>query len=100
MAKGPISSWQAPPQSASENYKLGWLNEQAEDGIAWQKSQRGYGDWHKAFEILSGRSGLNELASYRSALSTARLKRNIKEIRGAVTNIRPIWGYSSDNEAL
>jgi hypothetical protein len=100
MPRNTLSSWQAPPQAATENYKLGWLNEHAEDGIAWQRSQRGYGDWHKAFEILSGKSDLNQLAGYRSSLSTARLKRNIKEIRGAVTNIRPIWGYSSNNQAL
>ena len=95
------SSWQVPPQAASEQYKLGWLNEQTEDGLAWQRSQRGYGDWQKAFEILSGRgSNLQRTASYRSQLQTARLKRNLKEVRGAVANIRPIWGYATDNEAL
>lgn len=100
MPRNTMSSWQAPAQAASENYKLGWLNEQAEDGQAWQKSQRGYGDWSKAFEILSGRSDLNALSSYRSNIQTARLKRNIKEIRGAVCDVRPIWGYSSEVKAM
>ncbi|MGH7184478.1 MAG: hypothetical protein ACREJN_21240 [Nitrospiraceae bacterium] len=100
MARTTLSSWQVPPQAAAENRKLGWLNEQTEDGLAWQKSQRGYGDWQKAFEILAGRTSTVELTSYRSSLSTARLKRNIREIRGAVCDIRPIWGYSSNNAAF
>lgn len=101
MAKSSSSSWQVPPQAASESYKLGWLNEQTEDGLAWQRSQRGYGDWQKAFEILSGRgTNLSPTAAYRSQLRTARLKRNLKEVRGAVANIRPIWGYATDNPAL
>lgn len=98
MAQPKYQSWQAPPMAASEVQKIGWLNEHCEDGQAWQKSQRGYGDWVKAFEILSGRSDYGQTTSYRSQLSTERLKRNIKEIRGCVTDIRPIWGYSSAND--
>lgn len=100
MAAPSYQSWQAPPQAASENTKLGWLNEHAEDAQSWQRSQRGYGDWQKAFEILSGRANAGQTTSYRSQLSTARLKRNIKEIRGCLTDIRPIWGYTSNNKAL
>lgn len=99
MAAPTLRSWQVPPQAASENQKLGWLNEHAEDGQAWQKSQRGWGDWAKAFDILAGRTSSIETSSYRSQLVTARLKRNIKEIRGAVCNIRPIWGFTAGNKA-
>lgn len=95
-----MSSWQVPPQAASESYKLGWLGEHREDGLSWHRSQRGYGDWQKAFEILSGRADMSRAPSYRSSIQTARLKRNLKEVRGAVANIRPIWGYATDNEAL
>lgn len=97
MAERTWKEWQCPPQAATENYKLGWLNEQAEDGIAWNKSQRGYSDYHKAFEVLAGKIDLSKIPSYRSGISTARLKRNIRQVRGAVTNIRPICGFSSAN---
>lgn len=92
--------WQVPPQAASENTKLGWLNEQAQDGIAWNKSQRGWNDHHKAFEILAGKIDLSKIPAYRSGISTARLKRNIRQVRGAVTNIRPIAGFTSNNAAF
>ena len=95
-----LQSWQCPPQAASENQKLGWLNEHAEDGVARNKSQRGWNDHHKAFEILAGKVDLANIPAYRSGISTARLKRNIRQVRGAVTNIRPIWGYSSANAAF
>jgi len=95
-----FKEWQCPPQSSADSYKIGWLNEQAEDGQAWVKSQRGYSDWHKAFEVIAGRNDLTDIPKYRSKISTARLKRNIKQVRGAVTNIRPIWGFSSQNPAF
>ena len=100
MADRSWREWQVPPQAASENYKLGWLNEQAEDGISWNKSQRGWHDHHKAFEILAGKIDLSKIPLYRSGISTARLKRNIRQVRGAVTNIRPISGFSSSNPAF
>lgn len=38
----PGLEWQCPPQALSEDRKIGWLNEAAEEGLAWIKSQRGY----------------------------------------------------------
>src|SRR2546429_6226493 len=92
-----LKEWQCPPQAATENYKLGWLNEQAEDGIAWNRSQRGWSDHRKSFEILAGKTDLSDIPKYRSKIATARLKRNVRQVRGAVTNIRPISGFSSEN---
>lgn len=95
-----LHSWQIPPHSASDKDKIGWLNEACEEGISWQKSQRGFGDWRKAMDILSGRVDPSSIPAYRSQLTTGRLKRNIKEVIGASANIRPLWQYNSSNISL
>lgn len=101
MADEPkLQEWQCPPQAADQIRKLGWVNEHCEEGISWQRSQRGYGDWKKALDVLSGRTDPQLVPTYRSQLSTGRLKRNVKEVVGAVANIRPIWAYNSDNPAF
>ena len=92
--------WQAPPAAMKESYKIGWINEQCEEGQSWLRSQRGYADWKKAFDTLAGRAEVAAIPAYRSQLTTGRLKRNVKEIVGACANIRPIWAYNSDNPAF
>lgn len=97
--------WQVPPattmegQRTSEGRILGWCAESIQEGQAWLKSQRGYGDMRKALDIISGKP-LNDGADYRSRLSTNRLKRNVREVIGTLSDIRPLWGYHSDNAAF
>lgn len=95
-----LKSWQVPPQASTDDRKLAWLNECVEEGQSWLKTQRGSDDWQKALDIFSSRTDVRDIPKYRSQLTTARLKRNIKEVVGACANIRPIWAYSSDNSAL
>jgi hypothetical protein len=95
-----MSSWQCPPAAASEDRKLGFLNESCEEGANWLKSQRGYPDFRKAMEVLAGKNDDPTQIAYRSKLNTNRLKRNIREVVGALSNIRPLWGYHSDNDAF
>lgn len=107
MAPGGINyfEWQVPPaldkhgNKTSETRMLGWCAEALQEGQAWLKMQRGYGDMRKSLDILSGRSS-GEMFDYRSRLKTNRLKRNIREIIGTLSDIRPLWGYHSDNAAL
>lgn len=95
-----LQEWQVPPQASDDIRKLNWLKEQMEEGQAWLRSQRGYGDWKKAMDTLAGRPDAQAIPTYRSQLVTGRLKRNTKEVIGACANIRPIWAYSSDNAAF
>lgn len=96
--------WQVPPavdkngNKIAETRLIGWCSEAIQEGQAWLKMQRGYGDMRKSLDILSGKGGM-ELFDYRSRLKTNRLKRNIREIVGALSDIRPLWGYHSDNVA-
>ena len=97
---GSIREWQVPSQAAAEDRKLGWLNESTEEGQNWLRVQRGAGDWRKSLDLLAGRADATDRASYRSGLSANRLKRDVREVVGALANIRPIWGYHSDNRAF
>lgn len=95
-----LKSWQCPAAATKEDIRIGWLNESCEEGTAWHRAQRGWGDYRKALTILAGQHGTNEIVAYRSQLHTNRLKRNIREVIGALANLRPIWGYASDNDAF
>ena len=96
----PFKDWQAPPAAVNEETRLKFLNECTEEGRIWHNSQRGHADFRKAMDILAGRTDTPDLIRYRSKLKTNRLKRNIREIVGALANVRPLWGYHSDNQAF
>ena len=89
--------WQVPSADLSEDKKLGWLNESCEEGLAWLKSQRGSSGFLKAFRTVSGQDSDTGTPDYRSRLNPNRLKRNMREIIGAMSKLRPMWGYHSDN---
>lgn len=94
---GPVfpREWQAPKAAAPESNKIGWLNEATQQGSAWCESQRGYGDWKKALDIISGYESQQGLVDYRSHLSGHRLKTNIRTLISGLANIRPLWGYNA-----
>jgi hypothetical protein len=93
--------WQVPAEATEESKRLGWLNEAVEEGQAWVKSQRGARDFHKALDTISGAdTATSPGADYRSKLSPNRLKRNMREVIGALAKLRPMWGYHSDNSAF
>src|SRR5271167_76632 len=88
--------WQVPHFETSHDKKLSWCAEAMQEGQSWLKSQRGYEDMRKALDVISGRMG-DVIPEYRSQLNSNRLKRNVREIVGALSDIRPLWGYHSDN---
>jgi hypothetical protein len=91
--------WQCPPAATDESRRIGWLNEAADEGMAWLKSQRGYSDIRKTLAIIAGTDFSGNMPSYRSRVNPNRLKKNIRVIVGALAKLRPTWGYSSDNKA-
>lgn len=86
--------WQVPGPNATEGQKLGWLNESCEEGQSWQKSQRGYDDWNKSLDILSGQDR-RDTQEYRSKVSGNRLKINIEVAISGLSAIRPWGGYQA-----
>ena len=96
----PGKEWQCPPQPASEDRIIGWLNDCTEEGQAWIKSQRGYTtSWRRALDVIAGRDTILTTAAYRSHVNPNRLKRNIREVIGTLAKLRPMWGYNSENSA-
>jgi hypothetical protein len=79
----------------------GGFNESVEQGQAWLKNQRGETDFKRALDVISGIDSVSnkQSADYRSKVNPNRLKRNIREVVGAMSNLRPMWGYHSDNKA-
>jgi len=95
MAGALPREWQAPPADSSEKYKLGWLKETCEQGSAWTESQRGFKDWRRSLDIISGQESVRDTLNYRSQLSGHRLKTNIRTMISGLANIRPLWGYNA-----
>jgi len=92
--------WQAPPAASAESRIVSWVDDITGEGQAWLRSQRGYGDMKRALDILSGMDVSSQRTlEYRSKVSTNRLKRNTREVIGAMAKLRPFWGYHSDNAA-
>lgn len=96
----PEKEWQVPPAAVSEDHRLSWINSACEEGLAWAKSQRGASDWRRSLDCIAGRDTSVTTAAYRSHLNTNRLKRNIREVIGTLSKLRPMWGYHSDNKAF
>lgn len=97
MSEGRLHEWQVPPAATPQERRLGWINDATSDGQAWLRSQRGHSDWREALDVISGKMLGPVPPSYRSKLNTNHLKRNIREVVGVMSKLRPLWGYSSDN---
>lgn len=90
--------WQVPSWDTRESRKLAWLNEACQEGESWNKSQRGYDDWLKGLDILSGSYSERELMEHRSKLTGNRLKINIQVAISGLAAIRPWGGYQSSQD--
>lgn len=101
-----FSQWQAPTQvdasgGSNDDLKMGWLRESVEEGQGWLRSQRGYADYQRALDTISGRGDYRaRQAGYKSKVAPNRLKRNIREVVGVLSKLRPIWGYHSENSSF
>lgn len=94
----PPYEWQIPPSAALDSRKLGWADECTQQGQAWFKSQRTSAELMRALDVIAGRdTGYTTTASYRSRLNPNPLKKNMREVIGALSKLRPLWGYHSDN---
>ena len=90
-----LKSWQCPAWNAREGDKIGWLNEAAQEGSNWNKSQRGYNDWQQGLDIIAGRVTKEKALQYRSQLTSNRLKTNVRVTVEGLSAIRPWGGFRS-----
>lgn len=92
-------SWQAPVFEAPDDKKLGFCKQCIESGIKWNQDQCSRDDLTRALDIIAGKTG-GSLSNKWANITTGDLKRNVREIIETLANIRPIWGYQTENDAF
>src|SRR5271167_1246156 len=92
-------SWQAPAFELSDDKKLAFCRQAIESGIRWVQEQCSSDDLQRGLDILSGKTGGNASSKW-AQITTGSLKRYIREIVETLANIRPFWGYQTDNESF
>ena len=93
-----LSRFLAPDRLASPDRKLGWLREAEQEGISFLKGNRAYEDIDKGIDTIAGIDDDPAPESLSNVYSN-RLKRQLREVVATLSNLRPLWGYSTDNEA-
>jgi hypothetical protein len=88
-------SWACPPEQTDEKTKLGWITRSISQGESFLQSQQAFEDFDRAIEIIAGK--MPNRPAKLSQLHLNRLKRQIREVVGTLSNLRPLWGYKSDN---
>jgi len=90
------SQYLVPDRSEREDTKLGFFKEQLDDAESYLKSQHSYKDIDKAIEIIEGRGSEKTLKNM-SRIHQNIVKRDMREQVATMSNMRPLWGYKTDN---
>ncbi len=98
MAESTVS-WQVPEFERSDEAKLSFLHRCISQGIAWQQDNCNSTSMQRAMDILAGKSGTAQSTNW-SRFTTGDLKRGVLEIVETLSDIRPYWGYSTDNKSF
>src|ERR1700761_1472759 len=99
MTKEKEISWQAPPFEAPDRDKLAFCKRAIESGVKWNEDQMSSVDLKRGVDILAGKSG-SALTGKWANIATGDLKRAVNEIVETLSDIRPFWGYQTDNDAF
>jgi hypothetical protein len=90
------SQYLMPPMDASESDKKGWLTEQKETGESYLKQQRAWPDIDRSIDLISGSA--SQVPRGMSRVSVNMVKRDVREAVATLANMRPLWGYKTDND--
>lgn len=94
-----INEYICPSRNATEDSRLAWLKEAVREGETYIRNQTGYADIKKGKEIIAG-IFLNKLPEQLSRINVNIQKRLIRDVVATMANLRPLWGYSTDNQNL
>jgi hypothetical protein len=86
-----------PALDSAHSYKLGFLTEMSQEGENFIKAQRSWADIDKAVDIISGSVDL-KIPKSMSQISANILKRDIRENVATLSNMRPLWGFKTEND--
>lgn len=92
-----INGYTVPPMDQKESQKLGWFKEQAESAETFLKSQRCWPDIDASIEILMGTLN-TKIPLKQSKVFANVLKRDVRETVATLANMRPLWGFKTDND--
>ena len=91
--------WQMPPFEASDETKLGFIKRCVDLGITWFRDSNRTMNMRRAMDLLAGKTG-GKVSTKWANFTTGDLKRGVSEIVETLSDIRPSWGYSSENKAF
>jgi hypothetical protein len=91
--------WQCPVFETPDVDKLAFLKRMVEDGMTWQRENCDQDIVGRAINILSGKTGSAKSSKW-AKFTTGDLKRAVLEIIETLSDIRPYWGYATDNKAF
>lgn len=92
-----MSRFVAPEISATEDRKLAWVREAVQEGTNFLKGQRAYEDVDRSLDLIGGLDD-EPVPNSLSNVYSNRIKRQIREVVATLSNLRPLWGYTSDND--
>lgn len=90
--------WQPPPQDAPKKKIWGWCDDIISDGENWLESQPFWSDFSRAEKLIRGKEQA-KADENRSDLTSNRLKKILREIVGAMSDVRYPDAWSSENRA-
>ena len=92
-------SWQCPPFEEKDENKLAFLKRCVSQGIAWVQDNCKTEDMERAMTILSGKPAPGKTDKW-AEFTTGDLKRGVLEIVEVLADIRPYWGYATNNKSF
>ena len=92
-------SWQCPPFEATDSTKLKFIKQAIQFGIKWNQDHIDEKAMQKAQDIFAGKTG-GDVSTAWSKFTTGDLKRAVTEAIETLADIRPMWGYSTENKAF
>ena len=92
-------SWQCPNFESADDVKHGFVKRCIDQGITWYRESNRSTSLTRAMDILAGKTG-GKVSTKWANFTTGDLKRGVLEIVEALSDIRPYWGYSTENKAF
>jgi hypothetical protein len=90
-------TYEVPSCHAGEKERLAWIAQSVREGETYLQSQRAYVDIDRAIDVINGTEDNEKRLDNLSRVRVNRLKRQIREVVATLANLRPLWGFKSDN---
>ncbi len=93
------SQYLIPGSMTTEDTRLGWLKEAVREGETFIRNSTSFQDFQIGKNIIAGIQQ-NKIPQQLSRITVNLQKRLVRDIVATMSNLRPLWGYSTDNRDL